>query len=65
LKARVTDKPSVRFSSRANLVAPSACELAEIDLMPDRQPAAVAEVGGGVVCQICGRRGRWIDPFAG
>ena len=66
LKARVTDKSSVRLSPCANLVAPSACELAEIDLMPDRQSAtAAAEVGGGIVCQICGRRGRWIDPFAG
>jgi hypothetical protein len=65
LKARVTDKSSVRLSPCANLIAPSACEVAEIDLMPDRQPAAAAAISGGVVCQICGRRGRWIDPFAG
>ena len=65
LKIRVTDKSSLRLSPCANLIAPSACEPVEIDLTPDHQPAAPAEVVGWVVCRICGRRGRWIDPFTG
>lgn len=64
-RASVTDPSSLRLSPCANVIAPSA-ELAEIGFMPDPQPAAAAEVGdGGVLCQICARRGRWIDPFAG
>ena len=55
LKARVTDQSSLRTSPCVNLRVPPAPELGS---SPDRETFP-----GWVVCQICGRRGRWVNPF--
>jgi hypothetical protein len=59
LKARVTDQSSLGTSSCANLTVPPACEPGEATpaLHPPSRRAAE------VVCQICGRRVRWVNPF--
>ena len=57
-RARVTDQSSLRASPYANLTVP-----------PTSEPLAGAPRPGAelapswVVCQICGRRGRWVNPF--
>jgi hypothetical protein len=59
LQARVTDQSSQPASLRANLPLPPAPE-------PDfLSTHGAGNMSGWVGCQICGRRGRWIDPFAG
>jgi hypothetical protein len=64
LKARVTDKSSLRSPSGANLIAPQAPRPAEAAPAPEIFPLPDAEPEvGWVVCQMCGRRGRWINPF--
>ena len=64
LRARVTDKSSLRSSPCANLTAPPASEPLEATPEVDPRPASGAALSASwVVCQICGRRGRWIDPF--
>jgi hypothetical protein len=66
LKARVTDQSSLRSSPRANLIAPSALELVEAAPPVVYRPSPGAERDEGwVVCQICGRRGRQGNLFAG
>jgi hypothetical protein len=59
LKARVTDQSSLGTSPCANLTVPPAREPGEATpaLRPPSRRAAE------VVCQICGRRGRWVNPF--
>jgi len=38
--------------------------LAEAPVAADFSPGLEAEcTASGVVCQICGRRGRWVNPF--
>lgn len=65
LKVRVTDKSSLRSLPCANLVAPSASKAFEVGSALDSEPFRGAELTAGwVVCQICGRRGRWVNPFA-
>ena len=65
LKARVTDQSSPRASPHVNLRVPPAREPVEAAPAPGLRPSPGAEdPSGWVVCQICGRRGRWIDPFA-
>jgi hypothetical protein len=67
LKARVTDQSSLRASPCVNLTLPPAGDPAVAPLDPQRglAPDASRLTGptGWVVCQICGRRGRWINPF--
>ena len=65
LRARVTDKSSLRVSPCVNLTVPPACEPIEATPASDLSPSAGATVRAGwVVCQICGRRGRWVNPFS-
>ena len=62
--ARVTDQSSLGTSPHANLTLPPAGEPSEAAPAPSLLPSHEAEdPSGWVVCQICGRRGRWIDPF--
>ena len=64
LKARVTDKSSPRASPCVNLSAPPAREPVETTPALDGLPSLSPECASGwVVCQICGRRGRWVNPF--
>jgi hypothetical protein len=64
LKARVTDKSSLRSPSGANLIVPQAPRPVDAAPAPEVFPSPDAEPeAGGVVCQICGRWGHWIDPF--
>jgi hypothetical protein len=60
----VTDQSSLRASPCVNLSAPPAPEPVEATPEPPRHPAPdTARHVGWVVCQICGRRGRWVNPF--
>jgi hypothetical protein len=64
LKARVTDQSSLRASPCVNLTAPPAPEPVESPPAADFSRGPDAEYAAGwVVCQICGRRGRWVNPF--
>ena len=64
LKARVTDQSSLRASPCVNLTAPPTPEPAEAPPASDFFPGSDAEYAARwVVCQICGRRGRWVNPF--
>lgn len=62
--ARVTDKsspppaPSANLSGRAVIAAWPASPAHSFRRISGRPPQH-----GWVVCQICGRRGRWVDPF--
>lgn len=65
LKARVTDQSSLSSSSCANLNAPPAP--VPVEAPPPRKPGPPpgADLAWSwVVCQICGRRGRWIHALA-
>lgn len=63
-RARVTDQSSLRSSPCANLTAPPAPEAIEAIPEPERRPSPdTAMPSGWVVCQICGCRGRWVNPF--
>ena len=63
-RARVTDQSSLCLSAGANLIAPPPSESVgaapALSLLPSDE---AEDLSGWVVCQICGRRGRWIDPF--
>jgi hypothetical protein len=64
LKARVTDQSSLGASPYVNLTAPPIPQPAEAPVAADFSPGSEAEsTASGVVCQICGRRGRGINPF--
>lgn len=64
LRARVTDQSSLPASPRVNLTVRPVRQPLEATSTPVLRPWPGPEVfSGGVVCQICGRRGRWIDPF--
>ena len=67
LKARVTDQSSLPASPCVNLTAPPAREPPEATPEPNRGPAPgasrLAGPAGWVVCQVCGRRGHWVNPF--
>ena len=64
LKARVTDQSSLRSSPCVNLTAPPVPQLAAAPLAAVFFPGSDAEYAASwVICQICGRRGRWINPF--
>ena len=64
LKARVTDQSSLRSSRCVNLTAPPVPQLAAVPLAAVFFPGSDAEYAASwVICQICGRRGRWINPF--
>jgi hypothetical protein len=63
-RAPVTDPSSLRSPSGANLIAPEAPTPAEAASAPEFFPWPDAKPETGwVVCQICQRRGRWINPF--
>jgi hypothetical protein len=60
----VTDQSSLRASPYVNLSAPPTPEPVEATPEPPRHPALdTAKPVGWVICQICGRRGRWVNPF--
>jgi hypothetical protein len=64
LQARVTDQSSLRTSPCVNLTAPPVPGLTQAPPTADFCPWSDAEhVANWVVCQICGRRGRWVNPF--
>jgi len=64
LQARVTDQSSLPAFARVNLAVPPARASIEAAPAPDFRPSHGAEDPiGWVVCQICGRRGRWVNPF--
>jgi len=64
LKARVTDQSSLQTSPCVNLRVPPAPEPVEATSAPDLGPSPDGETSPGwVVCQICGRWGRWVNPF--
>lgn len=61
---RVTDQSSFRSCPSANLNAPQTSKLVEAAPTSEILPFPdVEREAGWIVCQICGRRGRWIDPF--
>ena len=63
-RAHVTDQSSLRSFPCANLTAPQAPEPVEAAPTPETFPWPGARgAAGWVVCQICGRRGRWVNPF--
>jgi hypothetical protein len=60
----VTDQSSLGASPYVNLTAPPIPPPAEAPVLADFSPGSEAEyTASGVVCQICGRRGRWVNPF--
>jgi hypothetical protein len=72
--ASVTDQSSLRSSPCANLIAPRTSEplrgepvrgeFAEATQEPAWRPSPDTGLPvGWVVCQICGRQGRWVNPF--
>ena len=64
LKVRVTDQFSLRPSPCVNLTVPPAREPITAAPAPNLCPSPGAETPTGwVVCEICGRRGHWINPF--
>ena len=64
LQARVTDQSSLRTSPCVSLSVLPVPEQVEAPPAVDLRPSPGAEIPAGwVVCQICGRRGRWINPF--
>ena len=64
LKARVTDQSSLRASTCVNLRVTPAPGSAEAIPASDFGPSPDRETfPGWVICQICGRRGRWVNPF--
>jgi hypothetical protein len=66
LRARVTDKSSLRLSLCATLTRPPEPTPLRAPVLPLRPQFGTAEPEAGwVVCRICGRQGRWINPFRG
>ena len=63
-QARVTDKSSPRPSACGNLPASLPEEPGKAIPAPDLLPAETRSTPRWVVCQICGCRGRWINPFS-
>ena len=63
-RARVTDQSSLHSAPSANLIAPRRFEPVEATPEPPWRPSPdTARLAGWVVCQMCGRRGRWVNPF--
>lgn len=64
LQARVTDQSSLRAFPCVNLTAPPVPHPTQAPPGADFCPWSDAEyVASGVICQICGRWGRWVNPF--
>jgi len=64
LKARVTDQSSLPSSPCVNLtVRPTPARVEAPAVVEFRPSSREAIRAGWVVCQICSRRGRWINPF--
>jgi hypothetical protein len=60
----VTDQSSLPASPYVNLTVPPTSESLAGAPQPDPLPQPGAELAPSwVVCQICGRRGRWVNPF--
>ncbi len=63
-QARVTDQPSLRFFPCASMGVPLGPKPLETTPAPEFLNFGAAECPAGwVVCQICGRLGRWVNPF--
>jgi len=64
LRARVTDQSSLRSSPCVNLTVRPTPARVEVPAVVEFRPSSREAIRAGwVVCQICGRRGRWINPF--
>jgi hypothetical protein len=60
----VTDQSSLGASPYVNLTAPPVPQPAAALPAEDFSTRSESEcAAGGVVCQICGRRGHWVNPF--
>jgi hypothetical protein len=60
----VTDQSSLGASPYVNLTAPPIPQTAAARVAAGFSPGSEAEyAASGVVCQLCGRRGRWVNPF--
>lgn len=63
-QARVTDQPSLRFFLCASMGVLHGPNPVETTPAPELFTSGATECPAGwVVCQICGRRGRWVNPF--
>jgi hypothetical protein len=60
----VTDKSSQAPAASANLGERARIAACQVAPAPNFRPLSRrSPQDGWVVCQICGRRGRWVDPF--
>jgi len=63
-RARVTDKSSQPPAASASLNEQAVIAALPASPAPSsRRVSGRLPQDGWVVCQICGRRGRWVDPF--
>jgi len=63
-QARVTDQASLGSLTCARMVLPQALPPVEAAPAPEIPPPLGSERNSGwVVCQLCGRRGRFLNPF--
>ena len=63
-RARVTDQSSLRFFPCASMGVPLGPKPRETTPEPEFLNFCAAECPAGwVACQICGRLGRWVNPF--
>jgi hypothetical protein len=63
LQVRVTDPSSLHASPCVNLTVPPLPELVEAPLADFFPGSDAPYAASWVICQICGRRGRWVNPF--
>jgi hypothetical protein len=60
----VTDQGSLASLTCARMALPQPLPLVEAASAPPLPPSVESERDSGwVVCQICGRWGRWVNPF--
>jgi hypothetical protein len=62
-RTRVTDKSSQSPVASASLSERAVINAWPASPAPNFRPVSRRPQHGWVVCQICGRRGRWVDPF--
>jgi len=66
LRARVTDQSSIRSFPCASMSVPNEVRPVPTSAAPEQFPSGDSKCPVDcVVCQICGRRGRWVIPFPG
>lgn len=63
-RARVTDQSSLGLFPYASMSVPNGPQPVETSSAPELFTSGGAECPAGwVVCQVCGCRGRWVNPF--